>query len=58
MVVIDDAGCLNPRGVLQTIASVLAPTVFVSFANPVYAEDACRSRLAGDGAGTSSILVA
>jgi hypothetical protein len=26
MVVNDDAGCLMPRGVLETIASMLAPT--------------------------------
>jgi hypothetical protein len=26
MVVNDDAGCLTPRGALETIASMLAPT--------------------------------
>ena len=31
MVVNDNAGCLTPLGVLESIASMLAPTVGMSF---------------------------
>jgi hypothetical protein len=36
MVVNDDAGCLVPRGVLETIASMLAPTALSDTVNPAF----------------------